>query len=57
MVLGISSDSRRMTLPISIWVDYETRNLAHATAAVAALSAVSLALIMAYNASAVSRQE
>jgi molybdate transport system permease protein len=57
MVLGISSDPGRMTLPISIWVDYETRNLSHATAAVAALSAVSLALIMAYNASAVSRQE
>ena len=57
MVLGISSDPQRMTLPISIWVDYETRNLAHATAAVAALTAVSLALIMAYNASAVSRQE
>ena len=57
MVLGISSDPRRMTLPISIWVDYETRNLSHATAAVVALSAVSLALIMAYNASAVSRQE
>lgn len=57
MVLGISSDPQRMTLPISIWVDYETRNLAHAAGAVAALSAVSLALIMAYNASAVSRQD
>ena len=57
MVLGISSDPRRMTLPISIWVDYETRNLGHATAAVVALTAVSLALVMAYNASSVSRQE
>jgi molybdate transport system permease protein len=55
MVLGIQPD--RMTLPISIWVDYEHRSLSHAAAAVAALSAVSLALIMAYNASAVSRQE
>ena len=57
MVLGISSDPGRVTLPISIWVDYEQRNLAHATAAVVALTAVSLALIMAYNASSVSRQE
>ena len=57
MVLGISSDPGRVTLPISIWADYEQRNLAHATAAVVALTAVSLALIMAYNASSVSRQE
>ena len=55
MVLGVQPD--RMTLPISIWVDYEHRNLSHATAAVVALTAVSLALIMAYNASSVSRQE
>ena len=57
MVLGISSDPGRVTLPISIWVDYEQRNLAHAAAAVAALSVVSLALVMIYNASSVSRQE
>ena len=55
MVLGIQPD--RMTLPISVWVDYEHRNLAHATAAVVALTVVSLALVMAYNASSVSRQE
>jgi molybdate transport system permease protein len=55
MVLGIQPE--RTTLPISIWVDYEHRNLGHAAAAVAALSAVSLALVMAYNASSVSRQE
>jgi molybdate transport system permease protein len=55
MVLGIQPD--RTTLPISIWVDYEQGNLAHAAAAVAGLSAVSLALVMAYNASSVSRQE
>ena len=57
MVLGISSDPQRMTLPISIWVDYETRNLGHAAAAVAALTLVSLALILAYNASSASRQD
>jgi molybdenum ABC transporter molybdate-binding protein/molybdate ABC transporter permease protein len=55
MVLGIQPD--RMTLPISVWVDYEHRNLGHAGGAVFALTAVSLALIMAYNASSVSRQE
>lgn len=55
MVLGIQP--RRMTLPISIWVDYEQRNLAHAGTAVAALTGISLALVMAYNASSVSRQE
>ena len=55
MVLGIQP--QRMTLPISVWVDYETRNLGHAAAAVAALTAVSLALIMAYNASSVSQQD
>lgn len=55
MVLGIQP--RRMTLPISVWVDYEQRNLAHAGAAVSALTGISLALVMAYNASSVSRQE
>ena len=55
MVLGIQPD--RLTLPISVWVDYEQRNLAHATAAVVALTAVSLVLVMAYNASSVSRQD
>jgi molybdate transport system permease protein len=55
MVLGVQPD--RLTLPISVWVDYEQRNLPHATAAVVALTAISLALVMAYNASSVSRQE
>ena len=55
MVLGIQPD--RLTLPISVWVDYEQGDLAHAAAAVAALTAVSLALVMAYNASSASRQE
>ena len=55
MVLGIQPG--RLTLPISIWVDYEHGDLAHASLAVAALTAVSLALVMAYNASSASRQE
>ena len=55
MVLGIQPD--RTTLPISVWVDYTEGNIGHAAAAVAGLSAVSLALVMVYNASSVSRQE
>ena len=55
MVLGIQPG--RLTLPISIWVDYDHGDLAHASLAVAALTAVSLALVMAYNASSASRQE
>ena len=55
MVLGMQPD--RLTLPISIWVDYVDRNFTHAAAAVMALTAVSLALVMAYNASSASRQE
>ena len=55
MVFGIQDE--RLTLPISIWIDYERRNFGHATAAVVALTAVSLALVMAYNASSASRQE
>lgn len=47
----------RITLPISIYSDYEQGNLRHATAAVLALSAASLALIILYNRSAASRQE
>jgi hypothetical protein len=38
-------------------VDYEHRNLGHAAVTVAALSVISLALVMVYNASSVSRQE
>ena len=55
MVFGIQDE--RLTLPISIWIDYGRRNFAHATAAVVALTSVSLALVMAYNASSASRQE
>jgi molybdate transport system permease protein len=47
----------RLTLPISIYLDYEQDHLFHATAAVIALSVISLGLIMAYNASSASRQE
>ena len=47
----------RLTLPISIYADYEQENLSHATAAVIALSLLSLALVMAYNASAAGRRE
>ncbi len=46
----------RITLPISIYADYEQGNLPHATAAVVALSALSLGLIMLYNASSTRRQ-
>jgi molybdate transport system permease protein len=38
-----------VTLPISIYADYEQGDLAHATAAVVALSLISLALVLAYN--------
>jgi molybdate transport system permease protein len=40
---------RRLTLPISIYADYEQGELSHATAAVVALSLVSLSLVLAYN--------
>ncbi len=46
----------RMTLPISIYADYEQGDLSHATAAVVVLSVTSLILIMIYNASAAGRQ-
>lgn len=47
----------RLTLPISIYSAYEQGNLANATAAAFALSAVSLVLIMLCNHSAASRQD
>jgi molybdate transport system permease protein len=40
----------RLTLPISIYADYEQNTLPHAAAAVVALSAMSLGLVMFYNA-------
>lgn len=39
----------RVTLPISIYADYEQGNLPNATAAVVALSIISLSLVLAYN--------
>ena len=47
----------RLTLPISIYADYEQGELSHATAAVVALSLISLSLVMAYNATSAGRQE
>jgi molybdate transport system permease protein len=47
----------RLTLPISIYADYEQGHLANAAAAVIALVITSLALIFAYNRSALSRQD
>jgi molybdate transport system permease protein len=38
-----------VTLPISIYADYEQGDLTHATAAVVALSLISLGLVLAYN--------
>jgi ABC-type molybdate transport system permease subunit len=55
MVFGWQS--RRVTLPVAIYADYVAGELGHATAAVVALTAVSLLLIVAYNRSALSRQE
>jgi molybdate transport system permease protein len=48
---------RRITLPISIYADYEQGQLAHAAGAVIALTALSLALIASYNRSTSGRQE
>jgi molybdate transport system permease protein len=39
----------RLTLPISIYADYEQGNLPNATGAVVALSLISLSLVLAYN--------
>ena len=46
-----------LTLPISVYTHYEHGDAAMAAAASAVLAGVSLALIVAYNASAVSRQD
>ncbi|HVT89433.1 MAG TPA: molybdate ABC transporter permease subunit [Tepidisphaeraceae bacterium] len=45
----------RITLPISIYADFEQNQLDHAGGAVIALSILSLALVMAYNSSSTSR--
>jgi molybdate transport system permease protein len=48
---------RRVTLPISIWSDFERGEMGHSAAAVVVLSLLSLAIIMTYNASSASRQD
>ena len=55
MVFGWQQD--RLTLPISIYQDYVGANLEHATGAVIALMALSLALIAIYNRSTSLKQE
>jgi molybdate transport system permease protein len=55
MVFGWQAN--KLTLPISIYADYEQGDLQHAAAAVMALGAISLALTVAYNRSGVSIQE
>lgn len=55
MVFGWQAN--RVTLPISIYADYEQGNLPHAAAAVLALSLISLTLIMLYNRMAASTQQ
>jgi molybdate transport system permease protein len=47
----------RLTLPISVYSDYEQGELGHAAGAVIALTGISLALIAAYNRSGAGRQE
>ena len=54
MVFGYRPD--RLTLPISIYANYEQGDLAHAWPAVAALSTISLALTLLYNATRAGKQ-
>lgn len=55
MVFGFQP--RQMTLPISIYSDYEQGNIAHATAAAIALAALSLGMMLIYNWSSAGRRE
>ena len=55
MVFGWQPD--RLTLPVSVYADFEMNRLDHAAPAVAAMSLISLALMMAYNASSAGRRE
>ena len=55
MVFGWQPEA--LTLPISIYTDYERGELGDATGAVVALTAVSLALIVAYNRSSAGGQD
>jgi molybdate transport system permease protein len=56
-VMVFGWQATRLTLPISIYADYEQGDLPHATTAVVALGAISLALTLAHNRSATSSQE
>jgi molybdate transport system permease protein len=47
----------RITLPISIYADYEQGELDHASAAVVALSVISLGLVLAYNLTLAGKRE
>jgi molybdate transport system permease protein len=47
----------RVTLPVSIYADYEQNNMAHAMAAGVALALISLTLVMAYNRSSAAAQD
>ncbi len=55
MVLGWQS--AKLTLPIAIYAHWETGELPLATAAMVALALISLALTLAYNRSAASKQD
>lgn len=55
MVFGWQPD--RLTLPISIYAAFEQGELTRASGAVVALSALSLGLVLAYNASTAGRRE
>jgi molybdate transport system permease protein len=55
MVFGNSED--RLTLPISVYVDYEQNQWSHALPAVLFLTAVSLVVIVVYNRLPLTRQE
>ncbi|MGH7176113.1 MAG: molybdate ABC transporter permease subunit [Tepidisphaeraceae bacterium] len=47
----------RLTLPISVYADYDAGEMSRAGGAVVALSVISLVLILAYNHSGASKQE
>ena len=55
MVFGQSED--RVTLPISVYVDYEFNQWSHALPAVLFLTAVSIVVIVIYNRLPATRQE
>jgi ABC-type sulfate transport system permease component len=55
MVLGILPN--RQTLPITIYTDYEAGELGHATAAVVALTGISLGILLLYNRSPLDRPD